>query len=473
MRSGRRVAGAAWLLATVLCGIAPLSARGADPVPLAEADALAARPDDRDARRVLGRWMRDASLSELLYVLRRSGAELGRNESDLVGAALKRTADGRPALLRHLRLRMAAADPDRARRMLGEVGRDPGPLLTRARASVFNVGVLLPHEGPYAAYARSLRIGIEAGAAYENARGGIPVTIRDWNTGDDDPARSAAVLDSASRESAVLIGELLSVPTLALATGARAMRLPLVSPTATDEAVGRAGNTVFQVGPSGYHRGQTLGRTIAAGGPRRVAVLVSSERGTRPFHVGFTNAIEAAGGMVVWRDVHAPGNRDFRAAAKRLGIENVEWVFFDGEPDEAAALLRELQRQALNLRVCGGAALSPEQQHATTADLLEGARFVAEDWVLQPNLEAPLDSLVAGAGEGETNELHVRGFLAGRLVAAAVRGRALCAEEMTASLHTRVRGEPYLVERGFLDWSAEGASLPVFEVRRGESVALE
>jgi ABC-type branched-subunit amino acid transport system substrate-binding protein len=411
-------------------------------------------------------WMRQATLSELMFVLR-GGAELGVNERPLIEAALDRVGRERADLRRRLRMRLALADPGRARSMLGEVGRDPGPLLRRARASVFNVGVLLPAEGPYAGYADGVRAGIEAGLALASARGGPAVRPRYWNTGNDDPARTAAVLDSASLECGVVIGELLSVPTLALAAGARALRLPLVSPTATDEEVGRAGDTVFQIGPSAWQRGATLARAVLAGSPPRIGVLISSEVATRSFHAGFARTIEAGGGAIAWRDTYAPGARDFRAAVKRMGIEQLGLLFWDGDPEEGAALLREIQRQRLDVRICGGEALAPGHQHRSTLPLLENALYVADDWTFAPGLAARLDSLLRERGIEEASTLHVRGFLAAYLVAAAVHGRALCPEEMTASLATWVRGDAYLRERGFLDWSAEGAVLPVYRVVRG------
>jgi len=419
----------------------------------------------------LKRWMRGATLSELMFVLRH-GAELGENERPLIEAALGRVGDDRSDLRRRLRMRLALADPGRARKMLGEVGRDPGPLLRRSRASVFNVAVLLPAAGPYAGYSEGVRAGIEAGLVFANAHGGLPLRVREWNTGEDDPARTAAVLDSASLESGVAIGELLSVPTLALAAGARVMRLPLVSPTATDEEVGRAGDTVFQIGPSGWNRGAVLARAVLDEGTPRVAVMVSSDREARSFHAGFSATIEAGGGTIVWRDTYAEGNRDYRAAVKRLGIENVGMLFWDGDPEEGAALLREIQRQHLDVRVCGGEALAPANQHRATLPLLEKALYVADDWVLAPGLTAPLDSLLRARGIEETTSLHVRGFLAAYLVAAAVQARALCPEEVTASLLTWVRGDAWLRERGFLDWSTHGAVLPVYRIERGETVRV-
>jgi len=464
--AGRRPRGvvAGLLIAAAAFGAAGAAPAAADDLTLLDADYVAAQGR---ATGDLKRWMRAAPLSELMFVLRR-GAALGQNERLLVDEALDRVGNDRPDLRRHLRLRMAAADPGRARRMLGEVGRDPGPLLRRARASVFNVAVLLPAEGPYESYAASVRAGIEAGLAFANARADVPLRARFWNTGDDDPARTAAVLDSASLESAAAIGELLSVPTLALAVGARAMRLPLVSPTATDEAVGRAGDTVFQIGPSSWHRGATLARTVLAGGAPRVGVLVSSEVGARSFHAGFAETIEAGGGEIAWREVYASGNRDFRAEVKRIGIEDIGLLFWNGDAEEGAALLREIQRQRLEVRICGGEALAPSHQHRSTLPLLENALYVTDDWTLEPGLAAALDRLLRAAGVEETTSLHVRGFLAAYLIAAAVQARALCAEEVAASLLTWVRGDSYLRERGFLDWSAEGADLPVYRVEKGE-----
>lgn len=420
----------------------------------------------------LKRWIRDANLSELMYVLRH-GAELGANEKLLVEAALSRAGNDRPDLRRRLRMRLALADPRQARKMLGEVGRDPGPLLRRSRASVFDVAVLLPAEGPYASYAEGVRMGIEAGLAYANASGGPPLRARWWHTGHDDPARTAAVFDSASLESGVAIGELLSVPTLALAAGARVMRLPLVSPTATDEAVGRAGDTVFQIGPSGWSRGAALAAAVLAEGRRRVAVLVSSDLDSRSFHAGFEAAVEAGGDTIAWRDTYAPGARDFRAAVKRMSIENVGVLFWDGDPEEGAALLREVQRQRLEVRVCGGESLSPANQHRSTQPLLERALYVADDWTLTPGLRAPLDSLLHARGVAEVTSLHVRGFLAAYLVAAAVQARALCAEEVTASLLTWVRGDAWVRQRGFLDWRTRGTELPVYRIERGVAVRID
>ena len=103
--------------------------------------------------------------------------------------------------------------------------------------------------------------------------------------------------------------------------------------------------------------------------------------------------------------------------------------------------------------------------------MLEGARYVPEDWQVGTRVMARLDSVARAAGEDRATPLYVRGYIAGRFIAAAVRQGALCPEELASALTARVEhagGEPAL---RFLDCAAEGGTLPVYSVSRGRSAA--
>ena len=466
----RRGARLATTLALTLALI-PTVAPAALPVPadVRAADALAAPPRSSDRDRALGRWARRASLSELMYVLRRQG--LGDVEAVLVSEALERTGSSRPDLRRRLSLRLAQADPRRARRILGDLGADALMTCVRPRASAFRIAALLPDQGSYQGYGREVRLGIEAALSLHNRRSSLPLALEPWSTGSDDPARAAAALDSAADLSAVAVGELLSVSTLALATGARLLRLPLISPTATDESIGEIGPTVFQVGPSGYERGQTLARAVLAGARRRVGVLTSGDDDQEQFALGFVETARALGSEPVWRDSYSAGNTDFGAAAKGIAAKRVEVLFWEGDPRDASLLLRRLARDRVAVQLCGGQALAPDLYHSSVRPLLEGVRYVADDWRLPPALGASLDTLLHAWGAAERKPLHERGFLIGNLLASVIEGRALCPEEITHSLATRLSREPHLRARQFLDWSADGVRLPVFTMSQGRAVA--
>src|SRR5206468_3556206 len=116
----------------------------------------------------------------------------------------------------------------------------------------------------------------------------LPAEVRRWDSGEDDPARTMAAIDSALHSAGVIVGELLSGPTAIAAAATRAHGTPLVSPTATDENIGAMGAGVFQVGPSSYQRGQRLAHVATLAG-RRVGVLVSTAS-SPAFAQGFVDA---------------------------------------------------------------------------------------------------------------------------------------------------------------------------------------
>jgi ABC-type branched-subunit amino acid transport system substrate-binding protein len=476
----RRAAGAtasagATAVALALAGaFGPPAAAARAPVPadVSSADRLAAQPSSTERDRALAAWAARAPLAELMFVLRRPPAELGSGEPALVRAAYERAPRSRTALRRRLGLRWALLDPKRAGAVFEDLARDGERPPARPRASVFRIAALLPDTGSYEGYGRAVRLGLEAGLADHNARAALPLELDFRATGDDQPARAAAALDSAADRAGAVVGGLLSAPTVALATAARLLGVPLISPTATDENVGAIGPTVFQIGPAGLQRGEALARAVLDSGAARIGVLVSSRNQDDSFVRGFAAAAESLGGRIVWRDTYAPGSLGFRDAVRALKAQAVQILFWEGEAREGEVLVRQLAQERVSLRLCGGSDLDPDGHHAITKTLLEGARFVGLDWGLAPGSRAVLDSLVRVHGEPEANRLHVAGYLAARLIGSAVASGALCPEELSAALARRVGEQPYLRSRGFFAWAADEATLTIYTVRGGRAVPV-
>jgi len=436
-----------------------------------EADRLAAAIPGAARDRALTAWAGRASLADLLYVLRRPPAQLSGAEAPLIEAALGRTHSDRRALATRLLVRLALADPAGARRRFGALAARAAELPRRPRASVFRIGAILPDSGDYQSYGRTVRLGLAAALDETNAATDHPIELESWPSGDGDPGHVAAALESALDSDGALVGELLSVPTLSIATAARLERVPLVSPTATDESVGAVGPAVFQIGPSAARRGIELARSWLDEPPGRVGVLQSSDVARGAFGRRFAAAAEAFGFEVAWRETYPPGTQDFRALVRALAAKKVDLLFWDGEPREADALLKQLAKDRVSVRLCGGEALAPERHHAEVRPLMEGVRYIVEDWRPAAASQAGLDSLARLAGEERAGSLFVRGYLAGRFIAAAVRGGALCPEEIAGFLAAWVEHDPASPLLGFLNCPAEGAGLPVLTVLRGRAVA--
>ena len=472
MTGPRRQALVAAILGLALAAAPSRAAREAFPVPttVLAGEALALQPSSPARDRALKPWAERADLPDLLYTLRRSPAELGGSDRLLIEAILKRLPPSRAALARRLEARLAALSPAWARlhpASLAELLTAPCPY---PQASVFRVAAVLPDSGDYQGFGQAVWSGIQAGLRSPGRTPTLPLEPRRWSTTDDRPARAVAAFDSAAREAGAVIGALLSTPTVALASAARFASLPLISPTASDEDLGMIGGSVFQIGPSAYERGLRLAQSTLDV-PRRVGILVSSAA-SRPFGLGFAEGSEGLGGTVALQETYAAGGLNFHDAVRALLAKQVEVLFWDGDPREAEALLREMARERVSVRICGGEALSPTQHHDETRILLEGVRYVGEEW------EVPREGSTPEAAEhpptsDTSGSLEVRGFLAGRLVSAAVAEGALCPEEIASYLRSRLAAPPYLRERGFLDFKREGAVLPVFAVTRGRAERVQ
>ncbi len=436
----------------------PSNARGAD--------ALAAEPPSEARDRALERWAKErASLADLLFLLRRSPRELGGVEARLVAAALERAPRERAALRRRLAERMRLVDP---KAKIAPADAPDAAAAVRPRASVFQVVTIAPDSGDYRDYGLALVAGVRAGLDGIIPPAGLPLQIEVGATSVGEPSRVLAAFDRIP-EAGIVVGELLSVPTLVLATAARYAAVPMISPTATDEDLGLVSPGVFQIGPSGYLRGGRLARATLPGGSGRVGILVSNAVEGSSFAAGFAAVAESLGATIAFRDAYSSGSLNFHDEVKALMAARLDFLFWDGDAREAEALLRQLARERAALRLCGGGGLAPDLHHDETRTLLEGVQYVGEEWSFGDAEHARSDSLSLGSAD---DPVRMRGLLAGRMVRAALASGALCPEEVAAFLEAKRLAGPYLEARGFLDVSSEGVTVPVYAVRRGRSVRL-
>ena len=426
-------------------------------------ESLVAEPPSAARTKALTAWLKGADLDALLRLLRHDAARLGPDEAAIAAAALKLAPAPATDLRRRLDARRLLALAESGRR----TDRDPADLRAlRPRQSVWRIGVVLPDHGDYAGYAASVRVALDAGLRWGGAT--EPFVIEHYGTGDAEPARAAAAVDSAATSCGAIVGELLSEPTFALAAGTRIAGLPLLSPTATDEAIGTAGPAVFQVGPAGAQRGEVLARAVLGEKFRKVAIFTSAGAARGALAKAFAAAAESLGATIVRRDVYAPGGADFRNFARGMRTFGADVVFWDGDTREAVTLLRQLGAEGVSVRVCGGTALAPDQFYANEKVLLEGVTYVADDWRLAPGHQALVDSLARARGE-HAGALWTRGFLAGRRLAAAVAAGARTPAELAARLASR---NATLRAHGFLDVTLDGATLPVWTVQGGKAIEI-
>jgi ABC-type branched-subunit amino acid transport system substrate-binding protein len=453
--------------AAIACAVLALAACGAaaprrQALTVAEVEHWLTGPATPARDRMLSEWARGASLDDLVWVLRHPSATLRGSEPALLEAALLRTPPERAELRQRLLARRAIVVPRPARR-----NEPPLPSLEALRpwASVHRVTAILPDRGEYAGFARAVRLALAEGLRSGRPVGARPIELDTLATGDGDPVRVAAAFEQARPRSDVIVGELLSTPTLALATAVGATGQVLVSPTATDERIGRVGTRVVQVGPGPEARARALADVVLGRTPRVVAISGSSAGVKSAFADAFAAQVTGRGGRIARREATRPTSTDLAAHVRALAESGATVLFWDGPAREAEATLQALATQGVTVRLCGGPALSPEGMRPTARPLLEGVAWVGEDWRLPPPVRERLDSL-AGAAGLRSGAFWTQGWLAGRGIAAAIDGGARSAEEVARAL--RAPGDA--TSPGLLDVRALGATLPVFVMSGGRPV---
>lgn len=442
-------------------------ARIVAPRTVLEADSLVRTPASPARDRALADWARRAPVPGLVGLLRRSPAELGSAEAVLLDAALASCAPERTSLRDRLLARRALVAPAKPARK----GEPAWPSLAALRpyASVYRIAVITPDEGEYASVGPVLRAALLEGLSSGRGPDALPFEIDSAGTGDSDPARVSDAADSLLPRAEIVVGELLSPPTVALASASRVAGAVLLSPTATDERIGRIGRATFQLGPSAELRGRRLAERMCEGNPPPVVAAVGTRANlAAPFAQAFIAEASSRTGRPVTPSVLPQDPAAITALVRSIRNSGAGVLLCDASTRELEPLVRSLASEGVMVRLCGGTALAPEGFRASARPLLEGVTYIDDGWRLAPIDRTRLDSLATATGT-RPGTVWTRGWLLGRAIARAVDGGACTGAEVAQALRA---GDAWLAERGFLDVAPDGARLPLYTVHNGRSIAL-
>ncbi len=441
---------------------AATAAHATIPVPhsWAGADSLVSAFERSPARLTAFRaWAKSAPLEDLMYVLRREPDVLGDLEAPALEAALSRAGADRAELRSRLAARLALVAPRR--------GSAAASAVAGAPHSAYRIGMLLPAIGDHAEDAEELNVGFALGLASRTPPSRPPFGLMVARTVRDDPADVAAAFDSLQRSAGMVCGGFTRASAQLLAAASRWSGLPALLPAVDDEAAGRLSPNAWSLGPAAVVRGVALAAAMEIGQGDRIAAITSNTADTA-FAAGFAVACRARGATFVTRLGYAPGNASFAAEARALVTQRITVLFWDGDASEAAPLLRQLTRDRVSLRICGGDGFDPVRHHRETRVFLEGVRYAGEDWLLTPEASAELARGLEALGSGPAGAMHVRGWIAGRAVGRVLATGAATPGEIGAALAKL--GPASGTSQHLLAVAPEGALLPVFMISEGRAV---
>lgn len=226
--------------------------------------------------------------------------------------------------------------------------------------SVVKIGNLASTTGKDATYGQSSTRATRLAIDEINAAGGvlgqqIELVFEDTQSKPGEAATVAKKLITRDRVVA-LIGEIISSRTLEAAGVAQALKIPLLTPTATNPAVTATGDFIFRACFIDPFQGGVLAKFARDDlGAKRAAVLtsISSSYSTGLSQV-FREQFAAAGGEIVADQKFAEGDKDFKAQLTAIRSANPDVIFIPAYYTEVALIAKQVRELGITVPMLGG-----------------------------------------------------------------------------------------------------------------------
>ena len=208
------------------------------------------------------------------------------------------------------------------------------------------IGAVLPLTGDAASYGTSLKRGMDFAVLEINRQGGISgrklaIIFEDSQA---DPSKAVSAFNKlvAADRVPMVIGDMFSASTLALAPIAENKKVVLLSPTASAVELTAAGDYIFRIYPSDTYDGNFLARYITERlKARNVAILYLQVASISALVGVFEKEFSSHGGNIVFTEAYQEGAIDFRSQLLKARKADPDLIFFPGYLREMAMLLRQ------------------------------------------------------------------------------------------------------------------------------------
>lgn len=229
----------------------------------------------------------------------------------------------------------------------------------QAADAVVKVGVSLPLSGNLAPFGKPAAEGIRLRAAEINAAGGVngvrlELVIED-NKGDATETVNVFNKLAGTDRVVAVIGPLTSTNALAIRRLAKERKVPVISPTATNDKVTLKNGWMFRTCFNDSFQGAIVANhAIRNLKLKRAAVLLDMNSDySKGLCASFKKAFTAAGGAVVAEESYQQKETEFGIQLKRIRDSGADVLFVPGYPPELQLIIKQAKVAGLTAKLCG------------------------------------------------------------------------------------------------------------------------
>jgi branched-chain amino acid transport system substrate-binding protein len=243
------------------------------------------------------------------------------------------------------------------------------------------IGEVFSLTGGQATFGISSRNGVEMAVKEANAAGGVKGKKLETRVYDDqgkpEEAANATTRLVSQDHVALILGEVASTNSIAMANVAQPAQVPMVTPTSTNPKVTAIGDFIFRVCFIDPFQGFAMAKFARENLKlNKVAVLrdLKSDYSTGLTDV-FTRKFTEMGGKIVSVETFSQGDSDFRGQLTAIKRANPDGIYVPGYYSEVGVIARQAKELGLTVPIMGGDGWDSEKLFELGGSAVEGNYF--------------------------------------------------------------------------------------------------
>ena len=246
---------------------------------------------------------------------------------------------------------------------------------------VIKIGEVGSMTGTEATFGTSSHNGIQLATDEVNAAGGIKgkkiQVIALDDQGKPEEAATAATRLISSEHVTALLGEVASTRSLFMAPKAQAAKVPMVSPSSTNEKVTAVGDYIFRACFIDPFQGYVMAKFATDTLKLKKAAILRDVR--NDYSVGlakvFNDNFIKLGGQVVDNQSYSSGDVDFKAQLTNIKAAKPQAIYVPGYYTDVGLIARQAREVGLTVPLLGGDGWDSEKLYEIGGAALEGSYF--------------------------------------------------------------------------------------------------
>lgn len=249
---------------------------------------------------------------------------------------------------------------------------DPGTIL------VGEVGSLT---GAQATFGISTRNGVELAVNEVNAAGGVKgrkLAVRVYDDqGKPEEAANAVTRLITQDTVKVIIGEVASTNSLAMAPKAQGAKVPMITPSSTNPKVTEVGDYIFRVCFIDPFQGAVMARFARENLKLSNFAILKDQKSDYSLGLAevFTAKVKELGGKIITVEAYSQGDSDFRAQLTAMKSQKPEAIYIPGYYTDVGLIARQARELGLKSVLLGGDGWESEKLFELGGSAVDGSYY--------------------------------------------------------------------------------------------------